>query len=81
MADVIATIEELNDFTVSIQEQGLALTSIEAYNPITVPSLSDIGNVDTSNLTNGSVLVYTRASERWVSTTTLSAQNIEAGEF
>ena len=50
-------------------------------NPAVLGSVSDIGNVDTSNLQNGSVLVYSTSTNKWISTTLLNMQNMEAGEY
>ena len=44
-------------------------------------SISDIADIDTTNLENGSLLVYTTATSKWTSTTTLDLQNMEGGEF
>jgi hypothetical protein len=43
--------------------------------------LENISNVDTTNLNNGSILVYKTNTNKWTSTTTLDAQNMEGGEF
>ena len=44
-------------------------------------TLSNLSNVDVSNLTNGSVLVYKATTEKWTSTTLLEQQDIDSGEF
>lgn len=46
-----------------------------------VHSMSLIGNVDTTTLINGSVLIYNALTQKWVSTTTLEAQNLEGGHY
>ena len=46
-----------------------------------VYSMSLIGNVDTTNLVNGSVLIYKASTQKWVSTTTLEEQNLEGGHY
>lgn len=43
--------------------------------------LTQLGDVDASNLVNGSVLVYKTTTNKWTSTLTLDAQNMEGGEF
>lgn len=43
--------------------------------------LRDNPDVDSSNLKNGSVLVYKSARDIWEATTTLDAQNVEGGEY
>jgi hypothetical protein len=50
-------------------------------NPTTVGSISAIENVDTTTLNNGALLVYKTTTNKWTSTTTLDAQNMEGGEF
>lgn len=82
MADnLIVTVEDVSENTVTVMETGLNTASLEVYNPISIPRLGDVGDVDTTNLTTGSVLVYNQTTSRWTSTTTLSAQNMEGGEF
>lgn len=82
MADnLIVTVEDISDTAVTVMETGINIASTEIYNPITVPRLGDIGDVDTTTLVNGSVLVYRTNTSRWTSTTTLDAQNMEGGEF
>ena len=44
-------------------------------------SISLLHDVDSSATTNGSVLVYRTVTNKWTSTTTLDAQNMEGGEF
>lgn len=53
--------------------QGIAGTSIN--------KLSDIPDVDTTTLIDGSVLVYKASSSTWKSTTTLPEQNLDGGHF
>jgi hypothetical protein len=69
------------NITAVVQEVDLISVSTTLYNPPTIPRLEDIGNIDASNLTNGAVLVYKSAPNKWVSTTTLDLQNMEGGEF
>jgi hypothetical protein len=83
MADIIAVIEDPNQsaFTATITGDATIITSSTLSNPQTVDSLSAIGDVDTTVLNNGSVLVYKTTTNKWTSTTTLDAQNMEGGEF
>jgi len=46
-----------------------------------VHSVALIGDVDTTTLVNGSVLVYKSSTHKWVSTTTLEEQNLEGGHY
>jgi hypothetical protein len=56
-------------------------TSTNLANPAVVESISNIADVDTTTKINGSLLVYKTTTNRWTSTTTLDAQNMEGGEF
>ena len=47
----------------------------------TTTSLVSLTDVDVTALKNGSILVYNTANNKWVSTTSLSAQDMEGGEF
>jgi hypothetical protein len=82
MADIIATIDENELFVVSNQQQ-LTISSTDASNPTVVESLDSIADIDTTTngKLNGSLLVYRTTTNRWTSTTTLDAQNMEGGEF
>lgn len=44
-------------------------------------SMSNATDVDSTNLENGSVLVYFTDTAKWTSTTLLSQQTMEAGEY
>jgi hypothetical protein len=56
-------------------------TSTNLANPAVVESVSNIADVDTTTKINGSVLVFKTTTNKWTSTTTLDAQNMEGGEF
>jgi hypothetical protein len=82
MADIIATVEE-EELFVTTSETQLTTTSTDTSNPTVVESLGSIADVDmtTNGKNNGSILVYRTTTNRWTSTTTLDAQNMEGGEF
>ena len=69
------------EITAIVSQENLFTTSTNLANPTVVESISQIGDVDTSVLANGSVLVYKTTVNKWTSTTTLDAQNMEGGEF
>ena len=71
----------MSEINVTIAEDDLIEAQTSSYNIPTVPKLADIGDVDTTTLFNGSVLVYKTITNKWTSTTTLDAQNMEGGEF
>lgn len=81
MTDIIAVVTPDEQLNVAVSEGTLTLASSNISNPAVVESMSDIANVDTTNLINGSVLVYKTLTNKWTSTTTLDAQNMEGGEF
>jgi hypothetical protein len=81
MTDTIAVVTQDDALSVAVSEGVLTLSSTGLTNPAVVESISDIANVDTTTLVNGSVLVYKTITNKWTSTTTLDAQNMEGGEF
>jgi len=84
MSEITAVVEPDEALTVAVSEGTFVLnTSSNLTNPATVETISDIANVDitTNGQINGSVLVYRTTTNKWTSTTTLDAQNMEGGEF
>lgn len=75
-----AVVTEKNN-TVIIEHKQPQVIVAGMIGPQGITTLQGLQNVDTTNLQNGSVLVYASATEKWTSTTTLSAQNLEGGEF
>lgn len=41
----------------------------------------EIPDVDSTDLTNGAVLIYNSNTDKWDTQTTLSSQNLDGGEF
>jgi hypothetical protein len=72
-----------DDITVTVIEQNLLTASSNLSNPIYLESVDNVGDIDmtTNGKTNGSLLVYRTTTNKWTSTTTLDAQNMEGGEF
>jgi len=84
MADTIAVVEPDEALTVAVSEGTYTLnTQSDLSNPAVVESMSNIADVDitTNGLISGSILVYKTATNKWTSTTLLSEQNMEGGEF
>jgi hypothetical protein len=81
MADTIAIVQPDEALQVAVSEGVLTLSSSNVANPSSVESMSNIGDVDSSVKVNGSILVYKTTTNKWTSTTTLDAQNMEGGEF
>lgn len=70
----------MSDITVVVQEEDQVVANTQVYNVPVVPRLGDIGDVDTTALSAGSVLVY-KNNNKWTSTTILEQQTLEGGEF
>jgi len=82
MADITAVVTPNEALTVAVSEGTFVLnTSTNLANPAVVESISNIVDVDTTTKINGSLLVYKTTTNKWTSTTTLDAQNMEGGEF
>ena len=84
MTDIIAVVDDPTQavITATTSTGGTTIvTGSSLTNPQSVDSLSAIGNVDTTTLNNGALLVYKTNTNKWTSTTTLDAQNMEGGEF
>lgn len=82
MTDIIATIQYDNTFTVVDTNTDVEVLSVGIQGPSALDAgLSMLGDVDASNLVNGSVLVYKTNTNKWTSTLNLDAQNLEGGEF
>lgn len=89
MTDIIAIVDtNQNQIIVQtgtgsvLSDGGLPLlSSTTLANPAVVETISSIGDVDTTTKDDGSVLVYKANTNKWTSTTTLDAQNMEAGEY
>lgn len=72
-----------NEIIVTVSQENLLTTSTDLSNPVYLESLENTGDVDvsTNGKLNGSILVYKTTTQKWTSTTTLDAQNMEGGEF
>jgi len=70
------------DTSVTIQEEDTFSICTTEVNQVTkIDSLSDIGDVDLTDRTDGSVLVYKASTNRWIATTILDQQIIDCGEY
>ena len=81
MADTIAIVQPDEALQVAVSEGVLTLSSSNVTNPAVVESLSDVADIDAAVKVDGSILVYKTTTNKWTSTTTLDAQNMEGGEF
>ena len=83
MADTIAIVTPDDSLAVAVSEGSIVLSSTTLSNPAVVESLQNVADVDTTTngKVNGSILVYKTTTNKWTSTTTLDAQDMEGGEF
>jgi hypothetical protein len=83
MADTVAIVTPDQALSVAVSEGVLTLSSTNLAAPAVVESMSNIADVDvtTYGKINGSILVYKTNTNKWTSSTTLDAQNMEGGEF
>jgi hypothetical protein len=70
-----------NELIVTLQQEDLVTVSSNLNNPVYLENLNSVGDVDTTTLDNGSILVYKTTTNKWTSTTTLEAQNLEGGFY
>jgi len=71
--EIYVTVETQSVYTVdTVGIQGLSATS---------GNIADIADVDTSNLQDGSVLIYKTATNKWTSTLNLEDQFMNGGFF
>jgi len=67
---------------VSVNTQGTTeVVAVGIQGPSGPSGITTAGDVDVSNLENGSVLVYKSSSSMWTATTTLEQQNLEGGHY
>ena len=83
MTDTVAIVTPDQALSVAVSEGVLTLSSTNLAAPAVVESMSNIADVDvtTYGKINGSILVYKTNTNKWTSSTTLDAQNMEGGEF
>lgn len=81
MADTVVVVDDTGSYSIVVDDSAGTTSVSTNLSPTTIPSMSDIGNVDTTDLRHGSVLVYKQNTLKWTSTLTLDAQDMDAGEF
>ena len=57
------------------------VVSVGIQGPSGPSGITTAGDVDVSNLEDGSVLVYKSSSSMWTATTTLEQHNLEGGHY
>ena len=83
MTDTFVTLSGDEELVITTLEQNLFTATADIAPPVVVDSLDNVADIDTSTngKVNGSILVYKTTTNKWTSTTTLDAQNMEGGEF
>lgn len=78
-------IDDSSENTILVENPGqttiITLGEQGPPGPQGITSISQATDVDSSNLENGSVLVYSESSEKWVATRLLENQNVESGHY
>lgn len=63
------------------QQPTQHVVSVGVQGPAGPNQIMSAADVDVTDLQEGSVLIYKTVTQKWTSTTTLDAQNMEGGEF
>jgi hypothetical protein len=71
----------IDDTGLGINLDDLFIAETTLSEPATVLKVADIGDVDSTSLTDGSLLVYKTTTNKWTASTTLEAQTMEGGFF
>lgn len=77
--NVVTVNTQSNNEVIAVGIQGPA--GIQGVAGAAITTLDRIVDIDATTKTDGSVLVYKANTQKWTSTTTLDAQNMEGGEF
>lgn len=73
--DIIVTVDtEQTNFV------EVAAIGIQGLSGVTT-NLEDIGNIDKTNLSDGSMLVYDNSNGKWIATRILEKQDISGGQY
>ena len=75
MTDIIAIVSD----PYGTNNEGVSVTA--AATSIAPNTIENMLDVDLQQLTNGAILVYKTTTNKWTASTTLDAQNMEAGEY
>jgi len=68
--------------TVTVNSQGTTeVVSVGIQGPPGPNQITTAGDVDASNLKDGSMLVYSTTVSKWEATTSLLKQELEGGQF
>lgn len=75
---VIVT-DKNNAVVVNAQQPRVVVSGM--IGPLGVTSLSGLNDIDVTQLSAGSVLVYNSGTQKWTATTLLDQQIVESGQF
>lgn len=64
-----------------VKVSGVGIQGPSATDTLQSAKLRQIGDVDSTNLVNGSLLVYNPNTEKWVTQTLLDQQTMDGGAF
>jgi hypothetical protein len=71
----------MSEITATITQEDLISVSSTIGNPAVLETMAQVGDVDLTELNDGSVLVYDSSTSKWVSTTKLEKQLMNGGFF
>jgi hypothetical protein len=57
------------------------VVAVGIQGPASSVNISQAGDVDLTNLVDGSLMIYKASSQKWTASTTLTAQSMDCGEF
>ena len=78
MSDIIATVQEIDSLSAIVNESDTTIANTNISNPVYT---YDIVDMDLSNTSDGSVLVYKSNTSKWTSTHLLEDQTMNGGFF
>lgn len=64
-----------------VRVPGVGIQGPSATDNLRNAKLREIGDIDSTNLVNGSLLVYNPNTEKWVTQTLLDQQTMDGGAF
>lgn len=81
--DTIIVDESSDTILVETPGEVTVITSAEQGppGPSGIQNITDAFDVDSSNKTEGSILVYSTQNQKWVATTLLENQSVESGHY
>jgi hypothetical protein len=76
-----AVVTEKNNTVVFENKQPVVVVAGMIGPQYVSSGISQLADVDTTNLPNGSILIFDTAMQKWVSGNILQQQTIEAGQY